>query len=163
MLKYFLLYILLSISIFVIICLPIFIMYFYSSHRERIEEKAIKTSIIIAVLISIPLIINIKNEDERNDYTKTIISMSKEELSKISENTLLKYEKQIKELDRNYTKKEKIVLKNKIDNFLKENNISLSEKEYEDALNTKTLIYNNEVVNFNVNIKDVLSIKVKEK
>lgn len=78
MLKYFLLYILLSISIFVIICLPIFIMYFYSSHRERIEEKAIKTSIIIAVLISIPLIINIKNEDERNDYTKTIISMSKE-------------------------------------------------------------------------------------
>lgn len=75
----------------------------------------------------------------------------------------MKYEKQIKKLDRNYTKKEKIVLKNKIDNFLKENNISLSEKEYEDALNTKTLIYNNEVVNFNVNIKDVLSIKVNER
>lgn len=100
---------------------------------------------------------------EKQDSAKTFVTMSKEELSKVSEDTLLEYEYYIKNADPNYKEKEKVALKLKVDNFLKENNISLSEKEYKEVLKTKQLSYNNEIIKFNISIKDVLSTEIKEK
>jgi hypothetical protein len=100
---------------------------------------------------------------EKQDSAKTFVTMSKEELSKVSEDTLLEYEYYIKNADPNYKEKEKVALKLKVDNFLKENNISLSEKEYEEVLKTKQLSYNNEIIKFNISIKDALSTEIKEK
>ena len=100
---------------------------------------------------------------EKQDSAKTFVTMSKEELSKVSEDTLLEYEYYIKNADPNYKEKEKVALKLKVDNFLKENNISLSEKEYKEVLKTKQLSYNNEIIKFNISIKDALSTEIKEK
>lgn len=100
---------------------------------------------------------------EKENSAKTFIEMPKDELSKVNEDTLLEYEYYIKNTDPNYEKKEKVALKLKVDNFLKENNISLSEKEYEEVLKTKKLVYNNEIIKFNVTVKEILSIQIKEK
>lgn len=78
---------------------------------------------------------------DKQDSAKTFIELPKEELSKVNEDILLEYEYYIKNTDPNYKEKEKekVVLK------------------------TKKLFYNNEIIKFDIKIKDVLFIKIKEK
>lgn len=162
MLKYFIMWFCYFISLMLAsLIFTKFILYFKCSHYNDIFRLV--TCIIVSVIgATSTMMFNIIVLEKEN-YAKTIIEMPKEELSKVSEDTLLEYEYYIKNTDPNYKEKEKIALKFKVDNFLKENNISLSEEEYEEVLKTKQLTYNNEIIKFNISVKDALSIRIKEK
>ena len=65
-------------------------------------------------------------------------------------------------MDFNQRKEEKNVIKRKIDNYLKENNIELSTDEYSLALENRSISLNDKVINFKASVKEVLTIPVED-
>lgn len=85
---------------------------------------------------------------------------SKSYEEKLSE--ILEVEKEAIKSFKKYEEREKIVIKRKIDNYLKENNIELSTNEYSSALKEHSISLKDKVVNFKASVKEVLTIPIDD-
>ena len=83
------------------------------------------------------------------------------EIEKMDDNYLEENKDVIKSFKK-YEEREKIVIKRKIDNYLKENNIELSTDEYSLALKNHSISLKDKVINFKASIKEVLTIPVED-
>ena len=83
------------------------------------------------------------------------------EIEKMDDNYLEENKDAIKSFKK-YEEREKIVIKRKIDNYLKENNIELSNDEYLLALQNHIISLKDKVVNFKASVKEVLSIPIED-
>lgn len=83
------------------------------------------------------------------------------EIEKMDDNYLEENKDAIKSFKK-YEEREKIVIKRKIDSYLKENNIELSTDEYLLALKNHSISLKDKVVNFKASVKEVLSIPIED-
>ena len=83
------------------------------------------------------------------------------EIEKMDDNYLEENKDAIKSFKK-YEEREKIVIKRKIDNYLKENNIELSTDEYSSALKEHSISLKDKVVNFKASVKEVLSVPIED-
>lgn len=83
------------------------------------------------------------------------------EIEKMDDNYLEENKDAIKSFKK-YEEREKIVIKRKIDNYLKEENIELSTDEYSLALENRSISLKDKVINFKASVKEVLTIPVED-
>lgn len=97
----------------------------------------------------------------RIDKVSYLETASITEIEKMDDNYLEENKDAIKSFKK-YEEREKIVIKRKIDNYLKENNIELSNDEYLLALKNHSISLEDKVVNFKASVKEILSIPIED-
>lgn len=97
----------------------------------------------------------------RIDNLSYLETASITEIEKMDDNYLEENKDAIKSFDK-YKEREKIVIKRKIDDYLKENNIELSTDEYSLALENHSISLKDKVVNFKASVKEVLTIPIED-
>lgn len=97
----------------------------------------------------------------RRDKLSYLETASVTEIAKMDDNYLEENKNIIKYFEK-YEEREQIIIKRKIDNYLKENNIELSTDEYSLALKNHTISLKDKVVNFKATVKEVLSIPIED-
>lgn len=97
----------------------------------------------------------------RIDNLSYLETASITEIEKMDDNYLEENKDAIKSFKK-YEEREKIVIKRKIDNYLKANNIELSTDEYSLALKNHSISLKDKVINFKASVKEVLTIPVED-
>lgn len=138
------------------IILSAFIVFLIYEFFEEGGDPNILLMIVFAIIIAFFIwqIIRI----DKISYLETA---SITEIEKMDDNYLEENKDAIKSFKK-YEEREKIVIKRKIDNYLKENNIELSNDEYLLALKNHSISLEDKVVNFKASVKEILSIPIED-
>ena len=145
----------LSILFIVLFCFLIFVMF------QMISKDDTKFSIKITLLIT-PIIFMLVfwGSKTKLEFYK-IKEMSITEIQNYDSNKLEKYREYLIE-DENYKAKEKYVIKQKIDKYIKDNNLQINETIYREALENNSLILENKVINFEATVKEILLVSIEK-
>lgn len=138
------------------IILSAFIVFLIYEFFEEGSDPVILFMIIFAIIIASFIYYIIKID--KVSYLETA---SITEIEKMDDNYLEENKDAIK-CFKKYEEREKIVIKRKIDAYLKENNIELSTDEYSLALKNNSISLKDKIVNFKASVKEVLSIPVED-
>lgn len=145
----------LSILVIVLFCFLVFVMF------QMISKDDTKFSIKITLLIT-PIIFMLVfwgNKTKLEFYK--IKEMSITEIQNYDSNKLEKYREYLIE-DKNYNAKEKYAIKQKIDKYIKDNNLQINETIYREALENNSLILENKVINFEATVKEILLVPIEK-
>lgn len=143
------------IFIIVFLCFLLFMMFQVGSCDDT--KFSIKTTLLIFPIIFL-IVFSIMNP--KLEFYK-IKEMSITEIENYNSNKLEKYRKfLIKE--ENYKAKEKYVIKQKIDKYIKDNNLQINETIYREALENNSLILENKVINFKATVKEILLVPIEK-
>lgn len=143
-------YLLLFIMVLAFIIFAIYIFF------EEGGDPVILFMIVFAIIIAFVMWQIIRIDNLSYLETAPII-----EIEKIDDNYLEENKDAIKSFKK-YEEREKIVIKRKIDNYLKEENIELSKDEYLLALENHSISLKDKVINFKASVKEVLTIPIED-
>lgn len=143
------------ILVIVIFCFLCFLMFQMISKDDT--KFSIKTTLLITPIIF--MIVFFASKTQLEFYK--IKEMPITEIQNYDSNKLEKYREYLIE-DKNYKAKEKYIIKQKIDKYIKDNNLQINETIYREALDSNSLILENKVINFKATVKEVLLTPIEE-
>lgn len=136
--------------------LSVFIVFAIYNFFEEGGDPNILLMIIFAIIIAFAIYQFIRIDNLSYLETAPITEIEKMDDNYLEEN------KDAIQCFKKYEEREKIVIKRKIDNYLKENNIELSTDEYSLALKNRSISLNDKVINFKASVKEVLTIPIED-
>lgn len=119
---------------------------------------------VISILILMILVIHsiYDNRLTKNKIRKInkIDKLNIEDIERLDVNELEKYKYEIRYVYL-FNKRKKIIIKRKIDKYIKDNNLILSNLDYEDSIKWERLVLKDKIVEFSYTVKEILLLKVK--